>query len=244
MSPTTQSTLKSKSGVRKSVSKASKNTLVARNNKHAAAWWDCEDEENNGDFADVVTKTTRVSSLPNGAGMMNLFESDFGLKMGETRLMSEVDENRKLCLSLTDAQYGFLTSLQEELEKTLVQQVKTQHPKYANAEFFSSVKVSETTGQKYLKTKVQLLGYSRTMGIDVDGASVSNVPEVLNVPGTMLHARLMISGVYVTKERCGLVTKLDMFRVTKVPSDEELGEERDAKRRKLEADREEELMNF
>ena len=245
MSPANNNNTKSKStSVRKSAPKSSKTTsLSANNKKHAAAWWDCDDE-NNGDFGDVVAKTTRMSSLPNGAGMMNLFESDFGLKMGECRLMSAVDENKKLCLSLTDSQYGFLQSLQEELERTLVQRVKDANPKYANAELFSCVRISDSTGQKYLKTKVQLGGYSRTMGIDVEGASVSNVPSVLTIPGTMMQARLIIGGVYVTKDRCGLVTKLDMFRITSVPSDEDIKEEREAKRQKLEAEREEELMNF
>ena len=242
MSPVPLSTTTLKPVTRKNA-KAAKHELKVRNANHSASWWDCEDE-NNVDFEGIVTKTSRVSPLPAGSGMMSLFESTFGLKMGETRLMSAVDDNKKLCLSLTDVQYSFLEGLQEELEKTLVQQVKTLHPKYANSKFVSSVKTSEATGNKYIKSKVQLIGYSRTMGVDMDGSTVSNVPMALSIPGTVIQTRLLISGVYVTKERCGLVTKMDMFRVLHVPSVEEMDKEREERIERLESERVEELKNF
>ena len=209
----------------------------------AAKWWDGAVDANAAASL-VKSLKTRTSSLPNDVGVLRMFESDFGLKMVDANLMSAVDENKKLCISLTDEQYDFLQKVEREAEETLITKVKMCEPKYEGAEFMSCVKVSESTGQKYLKTKVQLLGRSRSFGVNMDGSTCENPLETLVDVGAVLDVRIRVDGVYVTKERAGLVTKIDLFKVKSIPSEEDKEEERSAKRARMDAERSEELKNF
>jgi hypothetical protein len=204
--------------------------------------------ENKSEFPsileDITNKRARFSNVPSAGVSMKLFEKYVPLKVGDASLLSAVDENRKMCIELDDEQFEFVKSIEAMLESTFVAQLKLVEPKLANAEFQSTIKVSEQSGKKYLKTKVQLLGSSRTMGVGLNGKAVSNVPAALDTVGCKINAKIRIDGVYLSKERAGLVTKVDMFRVLSVPSEEDVEGAKEEKRQKLEEDRMKELMDL
>lgn len=226
-------------------SSASKSSTFKRSSakKAPARWWE-EGLDVNATMSAVKALNNKMSKLPSDVGVLQMFESDFGVKMNGAVLMSGVDENNKLCISLSDAQYDFLKNVEEQLQSTLIAKVKMCDPKFESAEFTPSVKISESTGQKYMKTKVQLLGRSVSFGANMEGKSFSNPAEGLMEVGSVLNIRIRVDGVYVTKERAGLVTKVDIYKVVSVPSEEEKEQARDARLARMEAERCEELKNF
>lgn len=228
----------------KSLSTIKTKAYKSKQVKAAPACWWTESIDSDATVSSMKALNSRMSTLPNDVGVLRMFESDFGVKMTDASLMSAVDENKKLCISITDAEYDFLKRVEEQLNATMVEKVKMCDSKYEGAEFMSCVKVSEQTGQKYLKTKVQLLGRSRSFGVNLDGSTCVNPLETLVDVGAVLDVRIRVDGVYVTKERAGLVTKVDLFKVKSIPSEEEVEDERAAKRARMDEERAEELKNF
>lgn len=222
--------------------KADEKKVIDTNNaKTAKQWWSSADTEM---LLEALGKSgLRNSTLPNGSGNMISFQEKLTIKLQDCRLMSAVDENNKLCVSLDEPQFECMQRVSERLQQTLIARLKLLHPKHSNAEFVPSVKTSEQTGQNYLKTKVQLLGISRSMGCGLDGVLSKNIPETLNTVGCVADMRIRIDGVYLTKERCGIVTKVDIFKLKSMPSEEDVEAEREAKKQRLDDSRTEELMN-
>ncbi len=226
------------------VKKTARTTKKNTSKQSASAWW-ASDKDMGGDIPKSVQMLgSRTVELPNGAGILNLFDGCVGIKLSGVRLMSAVDDNNKCCLALEDKHFDFFEKMQALLLKSKIAEIKHMMPKYADAEFQGNAKVSEQTGQKYLKTKVQLLGPSQTMGLDEKGSNVANVPAALSIPDTLVDIRVRIDGAYLTTERCGMVTKVDIFRIKSKPSAEEQEESRAAKRARFEDARKEELQNF
>ena len=221
--------------------KQDKATIANNNAATSKQWWSSQDTEQM--LLNLNDLKERNTALPNGSGNMITFQDQISVKLQDCRLMSEVDDNNKLCLSLDDEQFHFFHLLSETLNKSLIARLKMMHPKHAEAEFWPSIKISEQTGNKYLKTKVQLLGASRTMGCDVDGTVSNNVPTTLSTVGAMLDVRIRVDGVYLTKEKCGIITKVDIFKVKGMPSDEDVEQERETKRRRMDETRMGELLN-
>jgi len=221
--------------------KEDKATIAKNNATTSKQWWSSQDTEQM--LLNLKDLKERNTSLPNGSGNMITFQDQISVKLQDCRLMSEVNDNNKLCLSLDDEQFHFFHLLSETLNKSLIARLKMMHPKHSEAEFWPSIKISEQTGNKYLKTKVQLLGASRTMGCDVDGTVSSNVPETLSTVGAMLDVRIRVDGVYLTNEKCGIITKVDIFKVKSLPSEEEVEQERETKRRRMDESRMGELLN-
>lgn len=221
----------------------SKNTKTSSVKNTSTRWWN-EDIDCEGALAGMKSMKSKMTTLPKDVGVLRMFESEFGVKLCDAKLMSVVDENKKLCISLTDAQYDFLKKVEDQLRGTLIAKVKLCEPKYEESEFTSCVRVSETTGQKYIKTKVQLLGRSRTYGVDLDGSTCVNPLESFTAVGTSMDVRIRVDGVYLTKERAGLVTKVDLFKIKSIPSEEDIEEAREKKRARMDAEREEEMRNF
>lgn len=219
----------------------SKRTAVeTANTSHSDAWW----KGDSPSMEKLLSMKSRMSSIPNASVVLKLFDSSPKIKMS-CELLSAVDENKRVCLSLSDLEYDKFVALEAALEKSFIAQLKLMNPQYTASSLVTSCKVSEQTEKKYLKTKVQLLGYSRTMGIDGDsGEFIRNIPDALSVPGTKVDVSVSIDGAYLSNERCGLVTKLNMFRVKSVPSEEEKEVKREEKRIKLEKEREELLKSF
>lgn len=215
-------------------------TLEKNNKKTADAWWVGE----LGGGHNIESQETRLVPLPNNLGWMKLFKQPITLKMCDAELLTGVNDNSKLCITLTDKHYEFFESIQDTMNNKLVSQIKGLDGSFMESEFMSSVKVSDTTEKKYLKTKVQLLGASRSRGTDINGDNVSDPVSALSTPGTRLDIRIRVDGVYVTKMNSGLMVKVDLFRIKTVPDEEALEAEREVKRQRLEKAREEELENF
>lgn len=223
--------------VKSSANKKAKTTSMERRAQEAY-WWDGEQGGDTNRLLDTLPSIeSQLKDLPKNAGMMKIFKKSCGIKLSETTTLCEVDENRKICVTLDDAQYMFMFELEKALERTLINQLKMLNPSYGDSELKSVVRESEQTGKKYLKTKVQLLGMSRTMGVDAEGKTVVNPVDALSVSGTKLRARVRIDGVYVGKEMCGLITKVDMFKVVSVPDAEAMEEEKSKRMEDMDAKR-------
>lgn len=206
-------------------------------------WWESS-ADSERILEGLVNLKTRMSTLPNNIGMINSFEGGMSIKLKGARLMSECDDYNKLCLSLTDEEYDFLKELETRIHNTMIPSVKMMNPKFENAVFGSNVRVSESTEQKYLKTKLQIRGMSCSMGLDVKGSLIKDTPASLKTVGSVVDVKIRIDGVYATKDNCGMMTKIDVFKIKSQPSEEELEEERNAKRQRLEDTRMQELDSF
>ena len=223
--------------------KASDKKALQRNNANTSnVWWSAQQTSKIIKGLPKI-QTNSPTSLPGGAGSMITFKDKVYVKLQDARLLSAVDDNNKLCLSLDDEQWEFFNSMSEALDKSHIARLKLLNPDHSEAEFWASVRSSEQTDNKYLKTKVQLLGSSRTMGCDLNSELSTNVPATLSVVGSCLSARIRVDGVYLTKDKCGIITKVDMFKMKSAPSEEEVEAERDAKRRRMDENRLGELMN-
>lgn len=231
----------SKFGLKKSYSKKS-STEVRKSNDDK--WWhsDMSQDAVEGMLSAVPTLESRFSSLPKGAGALKIFKKSVGVRMRDVTTMSSPDENHKICLSLSDECYDFLSQMESILGESLVSQLKAANPNYQEAEFKSCLKVSESTGKKYLKTKIKTLGVSRTIGVDEKGRNVTNAPESLRVSGTKICVRVRIDGVYAGTKNCGLVTSVDMFKVLSVPDEKEIEDAKLKRKEDMESRRMEELM--
>lgn len=209
------------------------------NESYDENWW-----KNENRVEDISKHSANLKEILNGSIVLKTFDRSPRMKFAGATLLSGVDENKKLCFELNDVQFENLKKIEEALERTFILQLKMMNPQYEDAKFTTCVKESEHSDNKYLKTKVQLLNHSRTMGVDAKGITVINVVEALSVPGTVFDVRVRIDGVYLTKERCGLMTKVELFRVISIPSEEDIEKEKEVKRAKLERTREEELLSF
>lgn len=236
MAPSDQIALGRKN-VKSSFNKKAKMSSMERRAQEAY-WWDGEQGGDTNRLLEALPSIdSQLKELPSNAGMMKIFKKSCGIKLGETTTLCEVNENRKICVTLDDAQYMFLSELEKTLEGTLIKQLKMLNPSYGDSELMSVVRESEQTGKKYLKTKVQLLGSTRTMGVDAEGKTVLNPVDALSVPGTKLRARVRIDGVYVGKEMCGVISKVDMFKVVSVPDAEAIEAEKSKRMGDMDAKR-------
>ena len=186
----------------------------------------------------------RTSYFPNGVGVMKMFPTPLGLRMDDVKVISGVDENKKLCLLLTKEQYDFYSTMQTEIMSTIVPAMKMQHPKWVESEGTDVVRVSENSGNAYIKTKVQDRGMSRTLGVGMEGEDILNHDMALAIPGTVINAVVGINGSYLSGASCGLITSISLYRVKSTPSEEEIKEQSEKAMRERDAERAEELRNF
>lgn len=187
---------------------------------------------------------TTMTTLPNNAGHIMTFKDSMAIKLVDSKLMSAVDENNKVCFSLDDEAYAFLEAYSEQILSTLVARMKLLHPEHEDAEMWPVIKISEQTETKYLKTKVQTVGASRSMGCTVDGHITHKVLECMTSVGSVVDVRIKLDGVYLTKDKCGLMTKVDMFRVKSIPTEEEIEADKAEKMKALEEARKEAFDSF
>lgn len=233
----------SKSVVKTSFSK--KNSAVKTVSKNdASLWWKSGVSEEKAMLDMIPKMESRFAMLPNGAGALRLFKKGMGLKLRGVLTMSAPDDNRKICLELDQDTYEYLKHVEEILDATLLTQLRNSDGRYCGSELKSSVKESEETGRKYLKTKIQVLGSSRSIGVDEKGGNVTDAIGALGVAGTKVNVRVKIDGVYAGVKDCGLVTKIDMFQILNVPDARELEEARRKRKEEIESKRMSEMNDF
>lgn len=242
MSPT--STFKRPSGFNK-VQKTMTKRMKVLSDASERTWYDINDENVLEKGLKIVhAEKLRTSFLPKKAGVMRSFPVPIGLRMNDVKVIAGVDENKRLCILLTKEQYDFFSTIQSEIMSTLIPDMKVSHPRFADGEAVENVRVSEKTENPYMRTKVQLRGMSRTLGISVEGEDIMDHEEALSVPGTIINANVGITGAYLSGNACGLVTSISMYRVKSRPTEEEIKAEMAAMMKARDAERMEELRNF
>lgn len=206
-------------------------------------WWG----EDASDFSTIdvdATLNRQFKNVPFAAGVMNLFKKPILFKLPATRMLSAVDENKKLCLELTENEFNFLTLVSGKMKEKLIDGMMQYNAKWSEAEFSDVLKTSASSGKKYIKVKIQTRGASRTTGMDVDGTMKADTQSILGKIGSEGSFLLRLDGVYLTSTNCGLLAKVDMFRLKSVPSDEDMEEEKAARETDMREVREAELRNF
>lgn len=214
-------------------------------NTQADLWW------SSGSLGDVEVEKEieerdfKQVPLPNGIGMMNLFKKPILLRLPESVLLSACDDNNKMCITLTDAEYELVGQIEEVMGKMMIDPLKCAFREMRGATFGSQIHESESgTENKYVKVKAQDRGTTRTIGINLDGSDCVSPADSLNVVGSKGSFMLRLEGVYITNERCGVMVKLDMFRIKSHPTEEEIEERKDVKRTRYDEDRKQALANF
>jgi len=155
--------------------------------------------------------------IPNGGGKMIAFKPALLMRLPKTRVLSEVDDNKKLTLTLEEDEYEFLMNVQNTMQSSMIDAASL-----AKCDFSPSIVRSEASGKPYIKVKVQTLGFSATLGMDVNNRANPDTLSLLGARGSEGNFMLRIEGVYIGASYCGLVIKVDMFRLTKVPSDKDI----------------------
>ena len=219
--------------------------MTQYNAEQAARWFNNNNTKSvEMGLAIVSSDKMRTAYFPKNQGVMKMFPTPFGLRMMDAKLVSGVDEGNKLCVSLDTEQYEFYNTMQEQIMKTVIPQMKAMFPSWNESVRFDSVRVSEKSDKPYIKTKVQLNGASRTMGSDSKGVDVLNHAEALKTPGTVVNVKIGINGVFLTPTKFGLITSISMYNVKSVPDEEEIAAEKESIREEFEEFRKEALRNF
>jgi len=188
----------------------------------APAWWGRDSMDlSTLDIEDVVmSRGTKDARFKKMSGSMILFRKPIFFKLLEGSMIAPVDDNGKVCLRMDNEEFQFLSQLEEMMITKMIQPKVVQLG--TDPEVKKSFVVSESTDMPYAKCKVQTLGYTRTTGIDVKGKENVDTLSLLQTQGTKGDFLLRIEGVYVTATNCGLLVKIDMFRLTSLPSLEDV----------------------
>lgn len=215
------------------------------NDEMALRWYSENDvEAKKIGLAIVNNERLRTSYFKGNAGVMKMFRTPFGLRMSDVKIISALDENNKVCISLNTEQYGFYNAIQEEVMGKPMERLKNAFPKWAESEWYNNARISEHSENPYIKTKVQLQGMSRTLGMGAEGVDVVDHADMLKVPGTTIDVKVGISGYFLTATNCGLITSISMYVVKSIPDETEILAEKEKSREEIEAFRAEELRNF
>lgn len=210
----------------------------------APGWWgkDAMDLSSIDVDACISGRATKDARFKKMQGSMLLFRAPLYFKVIEASLISPVDENGKVCIRLDEEEYDFLSKLEECMITKMIE------PKVSmlgtSPEMKRSVVMSEGTGLPYMKSKIQTLGYSRTTGIGADGKECLDTPSLLETQGSCGDFLMRIEGVYITQQNCGVLMKVDMFRLKSVPSVEDVEEARSKREEEAKKFKEKRLLSF
>lgn len=211
----------------------SKSVTVGKDRSLAPNWWGKDSIDLSSlDVEDIVSKRgTKDAKFKKLSGAMILFRAPIFFKVVAGTTINAVDDNGKVCIRMDEEEYDFLEKLEETMIKKLIEPRVLQMG--VEPDVVRGVAMSESTGLPYLKAKIQTLGYSRTTGIDEKGVDHPDVSRILQTQGSVGDFLMRIEGVYITPKNCGILAKVDMFRLKSVPSSEDL--ESDKKKREEDA---------
>jgi hypothetical protein len=200
-------------------------TKSYNNRALATAWWGNDARGtalNKIDVeAEVMTRKTKTITMKHGGGKMILFKVPILFKVSDATTLCAVDENKKVCIQLGEEEYDMLNNISEVATTHLIEPKKSQLG-YNETVTKGCVYRSAASGKAYCKVKIQTLGTSRTTGISQKDEEVLDTLSLLQSAGVEGDFLLKVEGVYISSQYCGLLTKVDMFKVKKAPSDAEL----------------------
>lgn len=221
-----------------------KSSTVGKDRSLTPNWWGKDSIDLSSlDVEDIVSKrSTKDAKFKKLSGAMILFRAPIFFKVVDGTTINAVDDNGKVCIRMDEEEYDFLEKLEETMIKKLIEPRVLQMGD--DPDVMRSVAMSESTGLPYLKAKIQTLGYSRTTGIDQDGKDHMDVPSILQTQGSVGDFLMRIEGVYITPKNCGILAKVDMFRLKSVPSASDLESEKKKREQEAKELRQKRLQEF
>jgi len=153
----------------------------------------------------------------NGEGTYQFLTPAIVLKLVDVFVIG-TSEYGEVILKITPEQYEYLNDMQSEVYK----KVSTAMRKKKIPTAVSWVRQSAQTGTHYVKVKIRG-GNTRTPTIGVpfgENSPVKSILPLLN-GGNRGTFALSVEGMYVSANKSGLMVKLDMFKITQLPSEEE-----------------------
>jgi hypothetical protein len=170
--------------------------------------------------SEVVSRLTKDVRFKKTNGIMVLFRKAIYVKIVDGVTINSIDDNNKVCVRIDEEEFDFFNQIQETMQSLMILPRKTSMGHH-DSTMKPCVVRSQESDKPYLKAKVQTLGYSRTTGIDVDGKEQLDTPDLLRTPGTKGDFLMRVEGVYITPTDCGVLAKVDMFRLKSLPSEED-----------------------
>lgn len=188
----------------------------------APSWWgkDACDFSSIDVKSEVVSHLTKDVHFKKTSGTMVLFRKAIYVKIVDGLTINAIDENNKVCIRIDEEEFEFFKQIQEAMQDLMILPRKTAMG-LNDSDMKPCVVRSQESDKPYLKAKVQTLGYSRTTGIDVEGKERLDTPNLLRTPGTKGDFLMRVEGVYITPTDCGVLAKVDMFRLKSIPSEED-----------------------
>lgn len=210
-----------------------KSATVGKDRTMTPNWWGKDSMDLSSlDVEDIISnRSTKDAKFKKLSGAMILFRAPIFFKVVGGTTINGVDDNGKVCIRMDEEEFVFMEKIEEMMIKKLIEPRVMQMGE--DPDVMRSAVMSEGSGLPYLKAKIQTLGYSRTTGIDQKGKDHMDVSSILQTPGSVGDFLMRIEGVYITPKNCGILAKVDMFRLTSVPS--ALDIEEDKKRREEES---------
>lgn len=188
----------------------------------APSWWgkDACDFSSIDVKGEVVSRLTKDVRFKKTNGTMVLFRKSIYVKIVDGITINAIDENNKVCIRIDEEEFEFFKQIQDVMRDLMILPRKTAMGLH-DSDMKQFVVRSQESDKPYLKAKVQTLGYSRTTGIDVEGKEILDTPELLRCPGSKGDFLMRVEGVYITPTDCGVLAKVDMFRLKSLPSEED-----------------------
>ena len=127
-------------------------------------------------------------------------------------------EYGEVILKITPEQYAYLDDMQSEVYKKVSSAMRKKKIPTA----VSWVRTSAQSGSHYIKVKLRG-GNTRTptLGVPFGGKDATKDIVPLLTGGNRGSFALSVEGMYVSANKSGLIVKLDMFKITQLPSEEE-----------------------
>jgi len=152
-----------------------------------------------------------------GRGYMKLFQNAISIMLRGCVVLAAPDERHALVIQLSEEAFLFLEALQYFIRERLLDTADPQAPSAYAPVFTTSVRRTARGDKCYIKTKLRLTGRRVTVGMDLgDAEPRADLPVEALVPGTIINCVVAFDGIYTSPQRTGLVTRLEMFKVTNI----------------------------
>ena len=152
-----------------------------------------------------------------GRGYMILFRESLSVAVLDATILSGVDEHMTMTIQLEDTAFTFMSALQDAISARLLNPAVSHFPASFGPTSAPNIRTSAISGKHYAKIKVRQSGRKSTIGTLLDGSNAVPPFHENLLRGMRGNFVVAFDGVYVSPQRCGLVVRLDMFRITAPP---------------------------
>lgn len=152
-----------------------------------------------------------------GRGYMKLFQNGIQVLLEGCTVLAPPDVRGAVVLQVSDDAFAYLDAIQYAIKTRLIDTTEEQLPNAYSPVFTLFCRKTQRGDKNYIKTKLRLVGRRATIGMRLgETEPASDAPVDALAIGVVVNAVVAIDGVYISHERTGLVTRLELFRVTRI----------------------------